>query len=84
MICQHCGEDPESQFTKRQLEAWESFVAGHSYSEIAAKMGITKNTVEAHLWNVKQILGIHGSAGQCAVVLVKKWAEHQRHAAAKN
>ena len=49
------------RLTRRELEALQLLAEGLSYKQIADRLGITLNTVNNHLRNVREKLDAHSS-----------------------
>jgi len=54
--------ESSSALTARELEVLQLIVDGQSNKEIAAKLGLSANTVAVHRANVMEALGIHKTA----------------------
>jgi DNA-binding CsgD family transcriptional regulator len=48
--------------TRRQLEVARLTAAGRTYREVATALGISPNTVKAHLRGAYAVLGVHRRA----------------------
>lgn len=55
-------DDPDHQLTARQREVLKLVAEGHSAKEIAAKLGISVRTAEAHKANILEALGLTSTA----------------------
>lgn len=53
------GQEPEPQLTRRQREILELIASGHSTSEIAATLTLSKETIRNHVRNLLGALGVH-------------------------
>jgi DNA-binding NarL/FixJ family response regulator len=54
--------ESSSALTARELEVLQHIVDGQSNKEIAAKLGLSANTVAVHRANIMDALGIHKTA----------------------
>jgi DNA-binding NarL/FixJ family response regulator len=54
--------ESSSALTARELEVLQLIVDGQSNKEIAAKLGLSANTVAVHRANIMDALGIHKTA----------------------
>ena len=53
------GNASSADFTEREAEVLRELVSGAGNREIAAKLGITENTVKMHITNMLQKTGYH-------------------------
>jgi DNA-binding NarL/FixJ family response regulator len=56
----HTGREP--QLTTRQREVLRLIVGGKRMKEVAAELGLSPRTVEAHKYEMMRSLGVHSSA----------------------
>jgi DNA-binding NarL/FixJ family response regulator len=56
------SEDPVDQLSNRQREILKLLVAGLSAKQIAAKLGISRRTVETHKYRTMKLLAVETSA----------------------
>ncbi len=69
------GKDPP-KFTHRQLEVLLRVAQGFSDKEIAAELGLTKNSVQAHLKAIYRKLGVH-TRTEAAITAYRAGIIHQ-------
>lgn len=67
-------EDRWGQLTRAELRVVHLVVEGHSNPEIAARLSISRHTVESHLKNVFAKLGVT-SRTQLAVLATRRASE---------
>lgn len=61
--------DPLARLTERELEVLRLVATGRSNKEMAAKLGISRRTVETHRENLMRKLDIHSIAGLTRLAL---------------
>ncbi len=56
------GDAPEPSLTPRQRDVLRLIVRGMRMKEVAAELGLSTRTVEAHKYEMMQVLGLHSTA----------------------
>lgn len=74
--CPHCGRSSREP-TDREILAWEYVAHGMGYRAIAAKLGVSRQTVEADLTRLKRRLRATAEERINNSVLGRMWAERR-------
>ncbi|GAB4578119.1 MAG: hypothetical protein Fur0022_08520 [Anaerolineales bacterium] len=67
--------DHPISFSERELEVLEGMVKGLSNPEIAEQLGITKKTVDFHVGNILQKMGVKNRTQAVVEAIRRRWVE---------